>query len=175
MTFDQLFHQLDQHSDRLPLGWLTERLGKLEFDWAELEPYVKFSPDTYRRNLLRAGRAYHALILCWRNGQRSPIHDHFGSSCAVRVLRGTCTETIFQRTEAGHVYPTETHKLPEDYCCGSQDRDIHQISNIEPNGDLVTLHVYSPPLLVMGKYSLTGNERTEFVEQVHSFAEGAGI
>jgi cysteine dioxygenase len=175
MTLTELFKELDRHGERVPLGWLAGRLRALEIDWAELEPYVKFSLDTYRRNLLRAGPAYHALLLCWRNGQRSPIHDHFGSSCAVRVLRGTCTETIFQRTESGHVYPTETHKLPEGFCCGSQDRDIHQISNIEPAGDLVTLHVYSPPLLVMGKYSLTDGERTEFVEQVHSFAEGAGI
>ena len=38
---------------------------------------------------------YQAWVMCWRNGQRSPIHDHKGSSCAVRVLRGTLTETLF--------------------------------------------------------------------------------
>ena len=175
ITLAELFAELDQHDRRVPLDLLEDRLRQLRIDWAELEPYVRFAPDTYRRNLLRAGPAYHALVLCWRNGQRSPIHDHFGSSCGVRVLRGVCTETIFQRTSIGHVFPTETHKLAEGACCGSQDKDIHQISNIEPAGDLVTLHIYSPPLLTMGKYSLTGPGREEFVEMVHTYGEGAGI
>src|SRR5205807_7632445 len=42
-------------------------------------------------------------VLCWRNGQRSPIHDHRGSSCGVRVLRGTMTETQFAFAPNGHV------------------------------------------------------------------------
>jgi cysteine dioxygenase len=176
LTLDELFRELDQYDRRVPLDLLAERIKQLRIDSAEIEPFIKFASDTYRRNLMRAGPAYHALILCWRNGQRSPIHDHFGSSCAVRVLRGTCTETIFQRTAAGHIFPTETHQLPTGFCCGSQDSDIHQISNIETDGgDLVTLHIYSPPLLLMGKYSLTQPGRTEFQEAVHSFAEGAGI
>ena len=176
ITLADLFTELDRYDHRVPLELLIERVTQLKVDWGEFEPFVKFAPDTYRRNLLHAGPAYHALVLCWKNGQRSPIHDHFGSSCAVRVLRGTCTETIFQQTPAGHIFPTETHKLPAGHCCGSQDSDIHQISNIEPDGnDLVTLHIYSPPLLLMGKYSLTKPGRTEFQEAVHSFAEGAGI
>jgi cysteine dioxygenase len=175
-TLTQLFAELDRHADRVPLDELQRRLEQLEFGWPEFEPFVKFGSDTYRRNLMRSGPAYHALVLCWRNGQRSPIHDHFGSSCAVRVLKGTCTETIFERTAAGHLFPTETHELKEGCCCGSQDRDIHQISNIAPDGsDLVTLHVYSPPLLCMGQYSLTSPSRIEFTDVVHSFAEGAGI
>jgi cysteine dioxygenase len=171
-----LFKELDGHRERVPLELLTERLRALEFGWDVIEPFVRFAPDTYRRNLMRAGSAYHALILCWRAGQRSPIHDHRGSSCGVRVLRGTCTETIFQRTGEGHIFPTRTRELPEGFCCGSQDADIHQISNLMPQGnDLITLHVYSPPLLVMGQYSLTEPLRTEVAEPIASFTAGAGI
>ena len=47
--------------------------------------------------------------------------------------------------------PERTRKLPEGFICATQDQDIHQISNLQPgNADLVTLHIYSPPLLVMG-------------------------
>jgi cysteine dioxygenase len=176
ITLADLFRELDSFQERIPLDLLEERLKVLKIDPAELAPYIKFNTDTYRRNLLRAGPAYHALVLCWRPGQRSPIHDHFGSSCGVRVLSGTCTETIFDRTPAGHIYPTHTQNLPPGHCCGSQDTDIHQISNIDAAGqDLVTLHVYSPPLLSMGQYSLSQPGRTEFMDVVHSFAEGAGI
>ena len=58
----------------------------------------------------------------------------------------------------------------------TEDLDIHRISNNQPDDrELVTLHIYSPPLLVMGQYSLTSRERREFNDQVYSFAEGAGI
>jgi cysteine dioxygenase len=176
ITLDELFEELDQHDQRVPLDLLEERLKRLEIEWAGIHPFVRFAPDTYRRNLLRAGPAYHALILCWKNGQRSPIHDHRGSSCGVRVLRGTCTETIFRRAAGGHIVPTETHELTAGCCCASEDADIHQISNLASGGqDLITLHVYSPSLLVMGQYSLTNPGHVEFVEHVDEFAAGAGI
>jgi hypothetical protein len=41
--------------------------------------------------------------------------------------------------------------------------------------DLVTLHLHSPPLLVMGQYSLLDSAVSEFSDEVHAFAEGAGI
>jgi len=176
ITLRELFAELDHFDHRVPLDLLEDRLRALEVDWSQIEPHVRFADDTYRRNLLRGGRAYHALVLCWRAGQRSPIHDHRGSSCGVRVLRGTCTETLFGRTESGHIFPTETHQLPPGHCCGSQDADIHQISNLaDDGGDLITLHIYSPPLMVMGQYSLTSPTREEFTEPVLGFTEGAGI
>jgi cysteine dioxygenase len=176
MTFDELFHELDQYPGRVPLDVLDGRLKDLEIDPAEIEPFVKFAPDCYRRNLMRAGPGYHALILCWKNGQRSPIHDHRGSSCGVKVIRGTATETVFDRTPAGHIYAVSSKKLREGYTCGTQDEDIHQISAIEPDGgDLVTLHIYSPPLLVMGTYSLTNTRVGNFSDPVFEFCEGAGI
>ena len=50
------------------------------------------------------------------------------------------------------------------------------MSNLQPPGhDLVTLHVYSPPLLNMGMYSLTDPHIEEFVDPVVGLLEGAGI
>jgi cysteine dioxygenase len=173
----ELFDELDQYDHRVPLGLLEERLKSLQIDWEQIRSFVRFAPHAYCRNLMRTGPAYHALILCWRSGQRSPIHDHRGSSCGVRVLRGTCTETIFDRTDAGHIFPRQTRQLQAGHCCGSQDADIHQISNLATGDqDLITLHIYSPPLLLMGQYSLTSATRTEVAEQVHDeFVAGAGI
>jgi cysteine dioxygenase len=92
------------------------------------------------------------------------------------VLKGTATETLFERTPAGHVYATSSRKLPTGFCCGSQDADIHQISNLEPDGgDLVTLHIYSPPLLVMGTYSLTNTAIGQFDDRIFDFSGGTGI
>lgn len=176
MTLDELFEELDQYDHRVPLDVLDARMRQLSIDPAEIEPFIHFAPDCYRRNLMRAGPAYHALILCWKHGQRSPIHDHRGSSCGVKVIRGTATETVFERSAAGHIYAVRSNKLREGFCCGTQDDDIHQISAIEDDGgDLITLHIYSPPLLVMGTYSLTNTRVGTFEDRIYEFCEGAGI
>ncbi len=37
---------------------------------------------------------------------------------------------------------------------------MHQVSNLQDgDADLVTLHIYSPPLRLMGTYSLFDNKR----------------
>jgi len=176
LTLGQWLTDLDKHDERIPLSVLTAGLRSLQVNLTDLQPFVQFSPERYRRNLFRAGPAYHALVLCWRAGQRSPIHDHRGSACGVRVLSGEATETVFEMTEEGHVFPVRTRKLEEGFICATQDQDIHQLSNLQPNlADLVTLHIYSPPLLVMGQYSLTEPLVREFRDEVHAYTEGAGI
>ena len=175
-TLEQFLTGLDSYRSKIPLDVLTRGLTDLRIDFGILEKFARFSPERYRRNLLRNGPAYHALLLCWRNGQRSPIHDHRASACAVRVLRGEATETIFQMTDEGHVFPVRTRKLAEGHICATEDLDIHQLSNLQPgDAGLITLHIYSPPLLVMGQYSLTEPHAREFRDEVFTFAEGAGI
>jgi cysteine dioxygenase len=111
---------------------LTQGLKRAQFDFDQLKPYAHFSAEKYRRNLMHEGPAYHALLLCWCAGQRSPIHDHRNSSCAVRVIRGVATETIFDMTDEGRVFPVRTRQLPEGFTCATQDLDIHQISTCSP-------------------------------------------
>src|SRR6516164_6878258 len=88
LTLEQWFAELDEFRQRIPLAVLKDGLARLRIERPDFLPFAQFSPERYRRNLMHAGPAYHALALCWRSGQRSPIHDHRGSACAVRVLEG---------------------------------------------------------------------------------------
>jgi cysteine dioxygenase len=174
-TLQEFLNSLDFYSSRVPLSELTRRLEDLAIELDDVRDYLVFGSEHYRRNLMHAGSGYHALVLCWRAGQRSPIHDHRGSSCAVRVLKGVASETQFEVTKDGLVYPTMTRRMPAGSVCASQDSDIHQMSNLQSGLDLVTLHIYSPPLLVMGQYSLTDSIVGEFADPIFEFALGGGI
>ncbi len=174
---DRLFAELDTCTAPIPFDFLADWMGRTPCDLAVVEDFIRFHPDHYLRNLMRTGPCYQALILCWRPGQRSPIHDHLGSSCAVRILRGMATETLFERTEEGHVYPVESRFLREGAALASGSDDIHQISNLQPDSqDLVTLHVYSPALLTMNVYSLLDESVSQFHDPINlEFVGGAGI
>ena len=91
-TLEGLFQYLDGLLGRAPLAELTSELAELDIGCEDVAGFNRFSDQHYTRNLVRSSPWYYALVLCWKNGQRSPIHDHHGSTCGVRVLRGTLTE-----------------------------------------------------------------------------------
>ncbi|MBX3414892.1 MAG: cysteine dioxygenase family protein [Pirellulales bacterium] len=170
-----LFDYLDRLEGRAPLDELCARLATLEVDLQELAEFLHFSPHHYARNLIATGPWYSVLALCWLNGQRSPIHDHAGSSCAVRVLRGTMTETRFDFAPNGQVRAVESRDYVAGLVIGSEDLDLHQVSNLQAGtADLVTLHVYTPPLRIMGTYSILDNTRGQEL-MLTEFSDAAGI
>ncbi len=175
-TLSNLLSQFDRHPKSVPLDELIAGLTESNLLLDDVQEFVCFSDESYQRHLMHVGPGYQALILCWHSGQRSPIHDHRGSACGVRVLAGVLSETVFERNSAGLIFPTRTTEMGVSSVCAAFDSDIHQVSNLQPAGqDLVTLHIYSPPLLVMGTYSLTDDRVGEFVPPVHEFTHGAGI
>jgi cysteine dioxygenase len=174
-TLESLYSYLDSLAGKPPLDELTRRVAKLEVSCDDFAPFIQFSNQTYSRNLVRAGPHYNVLVLCWKNGQRSPIHDHKGSSCVLRVLRGTMTETLFEFTHHGLIKACSSHDFEPGSVTAKEDDDLHQVSNLQDgDADLVTLHVYSPPLKVMGTYSLTDRKRGQEMMMVE-FSDAAGI
>jgi cysteine dioxygenase len=176
-VIESAFEQLDQIEGQLPLRAILDWFGDVPLTVRDVAGYLIFRPDRYVRNRLHDGPAYQALVLCWRNGQRSPIHNHRGSHCGVKVLRGVATETVFARAPNGLIVPVGSRDLPPGHVCASADEDIHQVSNLQAGGaDLVTLHVYSPPLLRMDVFSLDTPAVREWDDPVHDpFTHGAGI
>jgi len=170
-TLDDLVVYLEGLNGRAPLAELVGRVHRLHIDCDDVADHIYFHERQYMRNLMKSGKCYNIVILCWKNGQRSPIHDHLGSSCAVKVLRGTATETFFELAPNGMIRAVSSRELTAGSVCGSQDTDIHQVSNLQAgDADLVTLHVYTPPLHQMGTYSITTPARgvelmfPEFIE-----------
>jgi cysteine dioxygenase len=175
---DGALSYLDTFQDAIPLEELHTTVQPLQLDLSNLTRYLHFGKKSYLRNLIHEGPCYQALLLCWRSGQRSPIHDHAGSACALKVVQGKALETVFKRGPNGMIYACSSDIKGEGETVASFDADIHQISNLEPDGcDLVTLHIYSPPLLVMGKYSLTESIVTPWHETnyIPLCNDGAGI
>src|SRR5947199_10343228 len=108
---DFLLDYLDRLEGRPPLDELAEVLDRSGLTCDDVAGLVRFSERSYQRNLVRAGDWYHLWVMCWKNGQRSPIHDHAGSACAVRVLRGVATVTDFDLAPNGHGKALGSHDL----------------------------------------------------------------
>ncbi|WP_374421501.1 cysteine dioxygenase family protein [Chromobacterium sp.] len=151
--------QLDSYQAPLSLEQIHRFHNALQLGLEDLQPFLQFSNERYRRNQIYLSPHCELLLLCWRSTQRSRIHNHRGSLCGLRVLQGCATETIFERTEHGLVYAVESHRLATGSLTINGNLDIHQISNLQPYGeDLITLHLYSPPLRKMELFSLESTQ-----------------
>ena len=140
----ELVTWLESQPRQIDLRDLQLRLDDERLTSAALSDYIHFSEQHYSRNLLAHGPQFYALVMCWLPGQASPIHDHRGAACGVRVIEGSATETSF-RWHGERLVENGIETLVAGEVCGSFDDDIHEIRN---NGteNLVTLHVYSPYL-----------------------------
>ncbi len=153
--FDSFLAYLDALNDRPSLSDLTGRLQELDIDCADLAGFIRFDERQYQRHLVRAGGWYHLWVLCWKNGQRSPIQAHTGSECGIRVLSGSATVTRFELTANGHVKAVGSEDFPAGSVIGNRAGGLYQVSNLQPGAaDLVTLHVYAPPLLRLATFSI---------------------
>ena len=140
----------------------------------DYEQYRIFTPRKYARNLVIRSEHAELLMLCWRPGQRTPIHDHGGSIGVILVCEGLLTETMFERMPEGHVRPYNTTRWAPGAITGADVPDIHQLLNLQPTGrDMVTLHCYAPPLTFLNKYSPRSAKIARWREGY--FAGGAGI
>ncbi len=169
-----LVDYLSTLNSRADLRVLSGLLRDVEVSRADIAPCCIFGQKGYKRNTISASPWYELLALCWRSGDFTPIHDHQGVSCAFKVIEGTGTEIRFATTPSGLICPTATTPMNPGYICAADDADIHQVANMQPPGtDLITLHIYSPPIKSMNVYHFAARVSEECAAK-YAGAEAAG-
>lgn len=140
---------------------VDEWLREVEVGADELRPHVGFKEGTYARHRVATGEHAELLVLCWLPGQRTPIHDHDGSFGAVRVLQGVMWETLFEMDERSGLAYRSAREWTTGSVTGADIPDIHQLGNSDVSGqNLVTLHLYAPPLKSLNVYKVGRTEST---------------
>lgn len=175
-AFKELILYLEGLTERASMEKLDELLEGVEITRKEIVDCVSFGSATYRRNLICESEWFELLCICWKSGQRSPIHNHAGSTCGLRIIHGVATETLFEWTDCGQIKAIQSTDCGVDHVCTTQDAEIHQVSNLQaPGCDLITLHIYSPPLRTMDTYSLMGDVEEYTPTNFMSCHFGGGI
>lgn len=144
---------LQSLTTRADLAVLSKLLSELNVSRHDIAPACVFGQRGYRRNTICESPHFELLALCWRSGDCTPIHDHRGVSCAFRIIEGQGTEIRFEPTPSGLICPASINRMDPGYICAADEPDIHQVANMQaPGTDLVTLHIYSPPIKKMTTY-----------------------
>lgn len=143
--------------DNARIKQLLERYRSQRADWEEYDLFDAQKRQGYTRNLVDAGNGqFNVLALHWHEGQTSPVHDHSGAECMMKVLTGTLKETRYHYPQSS-CQPGETEQYSElivkeileygkDEVAHINDTmGLHCVENPSHTEPLVSLHVYYPP------------------------------
>jgi cysteine dioxygenase len=155
LTFDELVAWLQDQTTPPSIDAINHQLTQVHITPTDLQPYLGFKEGNYWRHRVCRNESVEMLIICWRPGQKTPIHDHNGSHGVVRVQEGLMWETMFSyNDEQGLRYQSGRECLTGEVT-GAAEPDIHQLGNPDVSGqDLITIHVYAPPLGVLKTYKV---------------------
>ena len=152
---------------------MTEVLQRLIVTEEELSEHACFNEHRYSRNTVVRDKQFEILMICWKSGQRSLIHDHGDSLGGVKVLRGILTESLFTPALNGMIKAVAS----TDYQPGDvqiEDRStIHQVSNLQPGRcDAISFHVYLPPPGRMNIYKLYDIDVRSVSAELYDYGTG---
>ncbi|EPB88408.1 cysteine dioxygenase [Mucor circinelloides 1006PhL] len=130
---------------------LMEKYSSNSVDWNQ---YTLFDHSrAYTRNLIDDGNGkFNLMILAWSKGQKSPIHDHSGSHCVMKILDGELQETLFNWPASDQhlngkplAISKNTVYQPNQVTYVHDNIGLHRISNPSTERGAVSLHLYTPP------------------------------
>src|SRR6266581_1468433 len=98
MNLSGTIEELKHTAQDLRLPDLRKLILNLKPEHSEVNPYIQFTENRYARNLVYKDPHFEVLVLCWRAGQRSPIHDHGSSICTVFTLDGVMSADNYRKT-----------------------------------------------------------------------------
>lgn len=153
-----LFDELAVAEGPIDLDTLETLVGRLAITADDLGDAINIDTASYVRTLVFESEHVAVFVMAWLPGQRSPIHDHSGSACAVRVVSGNAVEQKYMLNDDATVTRDGgLSRVSAGAVVGSFDSDIHAFGNAtdapaSPRDILVTIHAYSPPLAPTRKY-----------------------
>eukprot|EP01098_Paradermamoeba_levis_P006953 TRINITY_DN2886_c0_g2_i1.p1 TRINITY_DN2886_c0_g2~~TRINITY_DN2886_c0_g2_i1.p1 ORF type:complete len:818 (-),score=190.86 TRINITY_DN2886_c0_g2_i1:222-2675(-) len=138
-----LKQELEVHADDIP--YMCQVIGKFNFNPKEWRKYIHFEKARYTRNLVGYDQKFTLLLLCWDKGQASPIHDHAGSSCWVKMLEGELVETRYDASDPTDLKVVKRTVMPQDSVAYIHDTiGVHKMENESTETPAVSLHIYAP-------------------------------
>ncbi|KAI8388790.1 RmlC-like cupin domain-containing protein [Radiomyces spectabilis] len=158
-------------SDHIDPNDIVRLMEKYNSNTADWNKYTHFDHSrSYTRNLVDDGNGkFNLMVLAWSKGKQSPIHDHAGSHCVMKVLDGDIREIKYEypknvvqdtseyditsMTEQPlddanqsplHVTKDSTYK-PNQVAYIHDKIGLHRVTNPSTEHGAVSLHLYTPP------------------------------
>jgi cysteine dioxygenase len=175
MNLIATIEELKHTAKELRLPDLRRLISKLKPEEGEIDRFLHFTDNRYARNLVYKTPDFECLVLCWKPGQRSPIHDHAASICTVYTVAGVLSADNYRKMANGHVRVDYSEDFKPGAVLSIQTSEIHQVSNLQDSSNLVSIHFYLAPLENSFLYSVMDATQEDYrrkYTRVFTLADG---
>ena len=112
----------------------------------DFEAYSYWLADRYTRNCIIDTEKFQLMLLCWEEGHKTPIHDHDGEECWVKVIEGELKEIIYKNNEKDELVAVKSSISKANQVTYMKDfMGFHSLENVS-NTRSMTLHLYAKPI-----------------------------
>ncbi|XP_012234926.1 cysteine dioxygenase type 1 [Linepithema humile] len=155
-TLQELIDALHEafKTDRVDIDHVQDLMMNYKSNPQEWKKFAKFDRYRYTRNLVDEGNGrFNLMVLCWREGHGSAIHDHANAHCVMKILQGKLCETRYAwptnfeaEENVEELKELERNTLETNEICYINDSmGLHRVENPSATNPAVSLHLYSPP------------------------------
>ena len=136
LLFNKLTNQGYEHFEKFIL--------ELNINAETLRPFAMWSEDKYQRVCIAHDDNAELILLCWGEGQGSPIHSHDKQECWVHIVDGKITETLYESNSSINIMSKRTISKGA-FTYLTDEIGFHKLEN---NSDKITMsiHLYANPI-----------------------------
>jgi uncharacterized NAD(P)/FAD-binding protein YdhS len=146
--------RLRKFEGQLSAERIVEVLSRSSVTVDDVAPFVAPTRNGYGRRCIVRTEKFEVLVMTWLPGQRTGPHDHAGAISVFKILAGQAHETRFVQRVDSLVEPLVEQDLRTGEVGSDAGELIHDVRNDAKNDDLlVSLHIYSPPLPELRRFS----------------------
>ncbi len=121
-------------------------IQSIKFKPETFDKYCSWSNECYTRNCIINNEHFELILICWCEGHRTPIHDHGGEECWVKVIDGEFREVIYKEDEVGELKAIKkTISKPNEVTYMKDFMGYHSLENISKKRSM-SLHLYAKPI-----------------------------
>ncbi len=135
----ELVSALKSNSDN---EYYSDVLNKIQFGFKDVEHLCFWDRDYHSKISIAKGEGFELVLICWENGQKSPINNHGLNETWTYILKGELTEELYSKTKENSTLES-TVLLPQKSLSSLKDESnkTHRLIN-SFGGRSVSLHLY---------------------------------
>ena len=156
-------------------GSFDSIIRSTQFSINEFDRYSSWCNKSYTRNCIADNEKFELILLCWEAGQKTPIHDHGGEECWVKILKGEFQETIYSADDSGKLNTIKVINSKTDDITYMVDfMGYHCLENLSTKKSM-SLHLYAKPIRNCNVFDETTRKFVNKVMVYDTETELAGV
>ena len=132
----------------------SEIINRINFKVKEIDPLCFWDPDGYSRINIERNKNYELTLMCWEQGQQTPIHNHNSQEGWIYVIDGELTEEVYYKGNGSQKLEKKHTNIlkPKDTSYINDSIGVHRIINSN-KGRSISIHLHINELGLVNIYN----------------------